>query len=59
MVGSIKWLLQHKNFSVRYESMEYLQFLGGDFTPHGLEMQENTDVKYTHRNTAGIGGDTN
>ena len=43
MVGSIKWLLQHKKFSVRYESMEYLQFLGGDFTPHGLEMQENTD----------------
>ena len=43
MVGSIKWLLQHKNFSVRYESMEYLQFLGGDFTPHGSEMQENTD----------------
>ena len=43
MVGSIRWLPQHKNFSVRYESMEYLQFLGGDFTPHGLEMQENTD----------------
>ena len=43
MVGSMKWVLQLKNFSVRYESMEYLQFLGGDFTPHGLEMQENTD----------------
>ncbi len=43
MDGSMKWLLQHKNFSVRYESMEYLQFLGGDFTPHGLEMQEKTD----------------
>ena len=43
MVGSIKWLLQHKNFSVRYESMEYLQFLGGDFAPHCLGMQENTD----------------
>ena len=43
MVGSIKWLLQHKNLCLRYESMEYLQFLGGDFTPHGLEMQENTD----------------
>ena len=43
MVGSIKWLLQHKNFSVRYESMDYLQFLGGDFAAHGLEMQENPD----------------
>ena len=43
MVGSIKWLLQHKNFSVRYESMEYLEFLGGDFAPHCLGMQENTD----------------
>ena len=43
MVGSMKWLLQHKNFSVRNESMEYLQFLGGDFTPHDLRMQENTD----------------
>ncbi len=43
MVGSIKWLLQHKNFSVRYERMEYLQFLGGDFAPHGLKMQECTD----------------
>ena len=43
MVGSIKWLLQHKNFSVRYERMEYLQFLGGDFAPHRLRMQESTD----------------
>ena len=43
MVGSIKWLLQHKNFSVRYESMEYLQFLGGDLAPHDLRIQENTD----------------
>ena len=43
MVSSMKGLLQHKNFSVRYESMEYLRFLGGDFAPHGLRMQENTD----------------
>ena len=43
MVGSMKWLLQLKNLCLCYESMEYLQFLGGDFTPHGLEMQENTD----------------
>ena len=43
MVGSIKWLLQLKNICLRYESLEYLQFLGGDFTPHGLRVQENTD----------------
>ena len=43
MVGSIKWLLQLKNICLRFERMEYLQFLGGDFTPHGLEMQEKTD----------------
>ena len=43
MVGSMKWVLQHKNLCLWYESMEYLQFLGGDFTPHGLRMQENTD----------------
>ena len=43
MDGSMKGVLCSKNFSVRYESMEYLQFLGGDFTPHDLRMQENTD----------------
>ena len=43
MVGSMKGDLQLKNFSVRFESMEYLQFLGGDFAQHGLRMQENTD----------------
>ena len=43
MVGSMKGVLQLKNFCLRFESMEYLQFLGGDFTPHGLEMQEKTD----------------
>ena len=59
MASSMKWLLQHKNFSVRYESMEYLQFLGGDFAPHGLRMQENTDEQSTHRNTTGIGVNTN
>ena len=58
MVGSIKLLLQHKNFSVRYESMEYLQFLGGDFTPHSLEMQENTDEQYTQMYTASTAGNT-
>ena len=43
MVGSMKWVLCSKNFCLQNESMEYLQFLGGDFTPHGLGMQENTD----------------
>ena len=43
MNSSMKGVLQHKNFRLQYESMEYLQFLGGDFAPHGLEMQENTD----------------
>ena len=43
MVGSMKGVLQLKNICLRYESMEYLEFLGGDFAPHGLEMQENTD----------------
>ena len=39
MVGSIKWVLSGKNFSLRNFLVEYLQFLGGDFAPHGLEMQ--------------------
>ena len=43
MVNGMKWFLQHRNLCLRYESMEYLQFLGGDFAPHGLRMQENTD----------------
>ena len=43
MVGSIKWVLSGKNFSLRNFLVEYLQFLGGDFAPHGLGMQENTD----------------
>ena len=43
MVGSMKWVLCSKNFCLRNESIEYLQFLGGDFAPHGLGMQENTD----------------
>ena len=42
MVGSMKVVLQLKNFCLRYERMEYLQFLGGDFAPHGLEVQETT-----------------
>ena len=43
MVGSMKGVLQLKIFCLRYESMEYLQFLGGDFAPHSLMMQECTD----------------
>ena len=43
MVGSMKGVLCSKNFSLRYESMEYLQFLGGDFATHSLRMQESTD----------------
>ena len=43
MVGSMKGVLQLKNICLRYESMEYLQFLGGDFAPHSLKMQENAD----------------
>ena len=43
MVGSMKGVLCSKNSCLRYESMEYLQFLGGDFAPHRLRMQESTD----------------
>ena len=43
MVGSMKGVLCSKNFRLRYERMEYLQICAGDFTPHGLRMQENTD----------------
>jgi len=43
MVGSMKGVLQLKIFCLRYESMEYLQFLGGDFAPHRLRMQESAD----------------
>ena len=43
MDGSMKGVLCSKNFSLRFESMEYLQFLGGDFAPHRLRMQECTD----------------
>ena len=44
MVGSVKWVLSGKNFSVRNFLVEYLQFLGDDFAPHSLRMQENTDA---------------
>ena len=43
MVGSMKGVLQLKNICLRFERMEYLQICAGDFTPHGLRMQENTD----------------
>ena len=43
MVGSVKWVLSGKNFSVWNFLVEYLQFLGDDFTPNSLEMQKNTD----------------
>ena len=42
MDGSMKGVLCNKNSCLRYESMEYLQFLGGDFAPHRLRMQECT-----------------
>ena len=43
MDGSMKGVLQWKIFCLRFERMEYLQFLGGDFTPHSLRMQESAD----------------
>ena len=43
MVGSMKGVLQLKNICLRFEHMEYLQFLGGDFAPHRLRMQESAD----------------
>jgi len=43
MVGSMKGVLQLKNICLRFESMEYLQFLGSDFAPHSLRMQESAD----------------
>ena len=42
MDGSMKRVPQLKYFCLRNESMEYLQFLGGDFPPHSLRMQEFT-----------------
>ena len=39
----MNWVLSGKKVGVRNFLVEYLQFLGGDFTPHGSEMQENTD----------------
>ena len=44
MVGSMKGVLCSKNSCLRFERMEYLQFMGGDFAPHSLKMQECTDV---------------
>ncbi len=43
MVGSMKGDLQLKNFSVQFESMEYLQILGGDFASTGARVRENKD----------------
>ena len=39
----MNWVLSGKKVGVRNFLVEYLQFLGGDFAPHGLGMQENTD----------------
>ena len=58
MNSSMKGVLQHKNFCLRYESMEYLEFLGGDFAQHSLRMQGFAHELYTEMYTAGIGGDT-
>ena len=43
MVGSMKGVLQLKNICLRFESMEYLQFLGGDFAPSLFIVQESAD----------------
>ena len=39
----MNWVLSGKKVGVRNFLVEYLQFLGGGFAPHGLGMQENTD----------------
>ncbi len=39
MVGSMKGVLCSKNFSLRFERMEYLQICAGDFTLHSLRVQ--------------------
>ena len=43
MVGDVKWVLHSKIFSVRNESMEYLQFWGGDLASPGASVRENKD----------------
>ena len=43
MVGSMKGVLCSKNFSLRFERMEYLQICAGDFAPHRLMVQESVD----------------
>ena len=43
MVGGLKWVLCSKIFYLRFGRMEYLEFLSGDFAPHRLGVQENTD----------------
>ena len=43
MVGSMKGVLQLKNFCLRFESMEYLQIWGGDFASPGARVRENKD----------------
>ena len=43
MVGSVKWVLSSKNFSLRNFLVKYLEFLSSDFAPYSLRMQENTD----------------
>ena len=43
MDGSMKGVLCSKNFSLRFESMEYLQIWGGDFTSPSVRVRESRD----------------
>jgi hypothetical protein len=43
VVGDVNWVLSGKNFSVRFESMEYLQIWGGDFASPAVRVRESRD----------------
>ena len=43
MVGSVKWVLSGKNFSVRNFLVEYLQIWGGDLASPGARVRESRD----------------
>ena len=43
MVGNMKGVLHHKNQSLWYKELGYLEFSDVDCNPHSLEIQENTD----------------